>query len=761
MLNNIPAEFRQHNNFILWRKEEIDGRITKVPYNAHNGHKASVTNPATWASFDECLAILPTSGMNGIGFVLTAETNLVCIDLDHTEDPIEQKRQLAISEAFDTFQEISQSGKGLHIWVKGSIPSGRRRGCVEMYSSGRFMVMTGNVYKPTPINTHMDLAYQLWAELSPTTEQTHDSGIDADQQQSDEEIIEIASNAINGQKFNDLYTGEWQRHYPSQSEADIALVNIIAYYTQNRAQILRMFRASALGKRAKAQRADYCDKMIGRSFDNQPAPIDISTLKANLAKDFAEKIKPPELKPLPVSETTKVLQKISPDIYTPPEGLIGEIAAFIYNAAPRPVPEIALAASIGIMAGVCGRCYNISGTGLNQYTLLIAKTGRGKEGMGNGISKLIGSVLSTVPDAERFLGPSKIASQEALRKHLSKTSRSFLSIMGEFSASLKRMADDSRNPSQQGVKQEMLDLYNKSGNGSIVGNMIYSDAAKNTETLQSPAFSMLGETVPDRFYELLTDNMISEGFLPRFTIIEYLGNRPPLSTTHQNAVVPENLKTAFGQLCAYSIQLNNCNSVIKITATEEAQRSFDAFDKLCDSHINEGSSAAQELWNRAHIKALKLAGLLAVGTNMLHPCVSVEQAHWAIRLIEADIQNILKRFDSGEVGTPQNQNKQLDDLKKAFTWYLKKSWAEIQKYPGATLNSHNAKVVPHSFLTSVCRSRASFKADRIGPVQALKTLLISLIESGSIQEISVSDKVQLSIGKNGKAYVVTDPQSFF
>jgi len=53
---------------------------------------------------------------------------------------------------------------------------------------------------------------------------------------------------------------------------------------------------------------------------------------------------------------------------------LGEIAHFIYNAAPRQVEEVAIAGAIGLLSGICGRSYNVSGTGLNQYILLLAKT---------------------------------------------------------------------------------------------------------------------------------------------------------------------------------------------------------------------------------------------------------------------------------------------------------------------------------------------------------------------------------------------------
>ena len=361
-----------------------------------------------------------------------------------------------------------------------------------------------------------------------------------------------------------------------------------------------------------------------------------------------------------------------------------------------------------------------------------------------------------------FIGPGEISSPQALIKYMDKKSSCFVSLVGEFGLMLKQMSSFRANPNQLGLRRALLDLYNKSGASDSYKPIIYSDKDKNTQLIQSPSLTIMGESTPERFYETLTDEMIYEGLLPRFTIIEYNGKRPKLNTNHLQAVIPTRLVEQFGMLCAYALQLNNGNQVINVEQDDEAKECLKQFDVKCDDMLNAASTEiTRHLWNRGHIKALKLAGLLAVSTNYIKPVVSLEQALWAVRLIEADIQNLLKRFESGDVGTPQNQNKQVDDLKKAFMWYLKKPWKDLKSYPGATQASYNAKVIPHSFLTAFCRSRASFKQDRIGPVQALKTLLFSLLESGDIQEMALGDKTKYGIGKNGKVYVVLDAKGFF
>ena len=771
MLNNIPEELKVLPNWVLWRLENRNNSETKVPYCPHTGKRADNSKPATWGTFEQVTKMLPDSGMSGVGFVISPDCGYTCIDIDNPfklktdgspkfDNPDELlKRQMGIVDAFDSYSEVSPSGKGLHVWIKGSVPSGRDKYSVGLYPAQRYMTMTGQVYKDRPIKQKDELLTQLWYELSPTSSTEIDTTTNEEQTQGDNQLLQMAMDAINGGKFKDLWEGEWQRHYPSQSEADFALVDMLAFYSQNRVQILRMFRNSGLGQRPKALRADYCERMMNRCFDNRPEPVNLEAMQAQLRKVFQKTQAKTVTKQV---ETVKEIRKLTQTIYTPPPGLIGELATFIYSASPRPVPEISLAAAIGLLAGVCGKSYNISGTGLNQYVLLLAQTGVGKEAIASGMGKIMASVEPTVPSCKEFIGPGEISSAQALIKYMDKKSSCFVSVIGEFGIMLQQLTGLRAQPSQVGLRRALLDLYNKSGKTDSSKPIIYSDMDKNTNVIKSPALTLIGESTPEVFYETLTEEMIREGFLPRFMTIEYLGKRPSLNENHQQAVIPPRLVEQFGMLCAYALQLNNGNQVIDVEQKPDAYRCLKNFDTKCDDLINAtDNEVSRHLWNRGHIKALKLAGLLAVSTNYLKPVVTMDQALWAIRLVEADIKNLLNKFDAGDVGTPQNQNKQVKDLKKAFKWYLEKPWNDLKGYPGSTQASYNAKVIPHSFLTAFCRSRASFKQDRIGPVQALKTLLFSLLESGDIQEMALSDKIKSGIGKNGKIYVILDPKSFF
>lgn len=142
-INNIPEELRSLFAWILWKKELRDGKETKVPYSV-SGQRASTTDPNMWVSFDEALAAL-SADYSGLGCVITPP--FVGVDIDHCRDPktgdIDQRGLDAI-KMLATYGEISQSGTGLHFWLRGEMPSGgNRRNGVEIYGRGRYFTMTG------------------------------------------------------------------------------------------------------------------------------------------------------------------------------------------------------------------------------------------------------------------------------------------------------------------------------------------------------------------------------------------------------------------------------------------------------------------------------------------------------------------------------------------------------------------------------------------------------------------------------------------
>lgn len=748
--NNLPNRLKSLPQWIVWKlvQEHEECKATKLPVNAKTGNLASVTNPDHWSTFEEVCAV--AENYSGIGFVLRQENNITCIDLDYSENPEIQTKQQKIAKAFNSYSEVSVSKKGLHVWVEGQIPAGRRKDYVEIYSDSRYMCCTGNVYNNSEINNYQELLMQLFEDLGKEKEENYDKNLNADQTQDDEEIIKIASGAVNGEKFLNLHKGQWQQYYESQSQADFAYINIINFYTKNRLQIVRMFRNSALGQRPKALRVKYVNDMIQRSFDLTLPEINLDALRNQLDVQMALK-KEKAAEVANFSETKIAKGKVC-DI---PEGVVGELAKFIYAASPRPVPEIAIAASLSFMSGMCGRSYNVSGAGLNSYILLLGSTGVGKEGASSGIDKIVSYLAKTVPSVTDFIGPGVISSEPALVKCLDKQSASFVSIIGEVGLMLKGLTSLRATPVQVNLKKCLLDLYGKSGNTNSYKPISYSDQSKNTSIINGPAFSIFGESTQKCLYEILSEEMIMEGLLPRFLIIDYTGNRPPLNPNHLSAKPDDRLVEYLSAIAAYSCQLNNGNQVIDVELDEESSEIFKKFDKKCDKMINNtDSETTKSLWTRCYLKALKIAAVVAVGCNYISPIINKKAAIYAINLIEEDTLNILSQFECGKVGVATVQNSQLVDLKKCISLYLGDDYSKISTYNSASIATHNAKVIPHGFILHFCRQRRSFKDDRINPTSAVKTLLLSLIESGDMQEVSVQTKTEKKLPISGKLYAI-------
>lgn len=287
--DNIPQEMRNYSHFVVWKYEQRDGsdKPTKNLYSPLYGYQASTTSPGTWGSYDDARRAFDAGGWDGIGFVFTDDDPFAGIDLDDTEgDQADYDRQLRIFDEFQSYAEYSPSGKGVHIIVRGSVAQGRRRSKIEVYSSQRFFTMTGNVLRDATIADCNDKLQVLWNAMRPVNDRA-DDGFNGPEREPDTAMLERAFAAANGDKARDLYEGRWQAHYASQSEADFALCDILAFYSDNRAQIVRVFRASALGQRDKAGRDDYVARMLARVFDRRAPSVDTAAAIAN-AKAFID-----------------------------------------------------------------------------------------------------------------------------------------------------------------------------------------------------------------------------------------------------------------------------------------------------------------------------------------------------------------------------------------------------------------------------------------------------------------------------------------
>ena len=278
--SGIPEELKNLPNWGLFRKEwnARRGKYNKYPINAQTGELAKSNDPGTWTAFETAIDKINQYGAAGLAFFI--QPPYMLIDLDHCFEDIQRVKEgdhdNQVADFIDhtrSYTELSVSGEGIHIIVKGNFPGPKRRhGNVEMYPEERFVALTGNMFgKPvTEINTASDddLKYLYQAYLDKqgkviplsedTTAPSEPSTLTADQ------VIEKALASAQGPKFKRFMDGNWQdMGYPSQSDADQGFANILAFWcAKDKGLMDEVFRQSGMyrpkwdEKRGKGTYAD-------------------------------------------------------------------------------------------------------------------------------------------------------------------------------------------------------------------------------------------------------------------------------------------------------------------------------------------------------------------------------------------------------------------------------------------------------------------------------------------------------------------------
>ena len=257
-IENIPAYLREHGLFNVWRYEDRDGRRTKMPYNPNNPQERGRSNDrSTFATLETAAA--RANGFDGLGIGIF--DSIAGIDIDHCmKDGKLSSLAADIVETMDAYTEISPSGEGLRIlflapgfqYDTGKYYIKDSKQGLELYIAGmtqRYLTVTGNTLRSRDILDRSDRLQTILDKYMKRPQQTTQTaapmpGTPADI--SDAEVSEKAKSAGNGVKFATLWEGGLYG-YASQSEADQALCNLLAFWTgKDAARMDALFRQSGL-----------------------------------------------------------------------------------------------------------------------------------------------------------------------------------------------------------------------------------------------------------------------------------------------------------------------------------------------------------------------------------------------------------------------------------------------------------------------------------------------------------------------------------
>lgn len=240
----IPAELRDLKRWTCWQ-ESTKGKPPIQATVAFNGRHvyARADDPATWAPFDVAHRYwendLSEAGVpSGLSFALNGD-GIIGIDLDDCRNPKNKSISqwaVKIIKRFASYTEISPSGNGIRIFLRGKLPPGHRCkiGKIEVYSTDKFLTVTGRRIAShgtgSAIEDRMDELLAWHREVfgdAPSTKipQEKIEGIHG--------LVLNTAPTIDEAKLEELFRKkprtrdvfQGRKHYGSQSEADQALSN--------------------------------------------------------------------------------------------------------------------------------------------------------------------------------------------------------------------------------------------------------------------------------------------------------------------------------------------------------------------------------------------------------------------------------------------------------------------------------------------------------------------------------------------------------
>ena len=275
---NIPDNLKKEKRWCLYKIIQRDGKNTKLPL-MPSAKPAKSNDKATWYSYEDCIAALNRNIGEGLGFFLG--DGYIGIDIDkvsydifvYSMDYHAKSMTADFLRGISTYGELSPSKTGLHFIGKGKVPGERKRHKnLEIYDEGRFFTVTGNVIKDKdrshikPIEQELLPLYQKYMpavgnqiEHKETRDKqgkrsTKENSFAQRYRQSSNDVLELLFEkgyfSYTGEDLRQIYYGNYESYFNSQSEADFFMLQRLLYYTADVEQAVSLMENSGL-KREK------------------------------------------------------------------------------------------------------------------------------------------------------------------------------------------------------------------------------------------------------------------------------------------------------------------------------------------------------------------------------------------------------------------------------------------------------------------------------------------------------------------------------
>ena len=643
-VDGIPQALRTKARWILWRLEEVDGKLTKVPYIVHptNANKANVTDGVNWSSFDralECLGSNPHN-MTGIGYCLADDDNKVFFDFDHciSDDGVIDEQVDTLVKELNSYTEVSQSGRGLHVIVGSSAPTFDVRNKVknhhsnidyETYYDGRYIAITGSTIPEmysTEVKDNPTSVEKVWKEnfnKSPVAyvdvPSTHDS-------KTNEELWRSMFSSKSGADIANLFAGTSSSG--DDSADDMSLLNHLAFWTgRNQAQMESMFNESALGKRAKwTQRKDYRNRSIERAIQDCVEVYTPGSTFLIVESDSIREVTEEELDSYKLVDGPDFTLNLEPDNFFSQFMGYGQEVSDAYE-------EYWFAGAVNIVSVLIDKRIVISTLQGDYYTNfyldILGPSTLARKSTAVDKAEVALSRTFKEDDPLKWSNVPTEFSPEAFVEHMDSYPHSRW-VRDESAGVLNSLHKDY----MAGFKDIMMTLYDCKPMSRMLRTK-RNNSAKTMFKVDDPYLNILWATTVDSFAAATEEIDLTSGFMARF--LHFFPNRPkkswkPISlkkstsavdllihdVTKRTAEIFDKVQS-IGELEAGTLIVDSSKKLC-ITVEDEAEEFFTAWQEPRDKKFSMSQDhRLGQIYGRLVIMALKLAVLFEVGSKDFDP----------------------------------------------------------------------------------------------------------------------------------------------
>lgn len=615
--SKIPAELRTRRQWLTWFYSS-EGQ--KIPNGKSN-------DPSTWKNFGELDGDL-------VAFVISSDDPYTGIDLDdcYLPDGTLTRSATEVLERFRgiAYAEVSPSGTGIKLITIGRKPLGsrcQRDKWLECYDYARYWTITGRVLDGfTEISEGQEavnwLCSQYLKPIEPKPAQrplSSNLSCDKGLLKRAQDYVSAAKQADEGQRNNTVFSlaGHLAAITGGVNER-LSEDDINGYMQQWNASLsCPLDEKEVKSAVSSAMRNGTPREIKPAEVQSHTPALDIDWDKMNLAVDNSE---------------------IEDDDYcckmVPGSGLLRQVYDFYNEKAYRRSPVMGLAVAVSFCQMLFGRRVR-SHTDIrtNDYNLVLATTGAGKEACETTITQILDASDST----GKFMIPPDVQSGNGLMKALS-LCESSIWVCDEFGKILQAVLDKKGNQHIKNIGNHLLKLYGKSS--GTYGGAAHSDGIRNR--IVQPHLCILGLSTSSTVFDAISTEQVSDGLMGRIAFWP-VQDRPEPRDDMTITKPAESLVDAVKKWMEFTPLEEGKNLTPKpetLRMSADALRRWHSHSHQINERMRSETELRAAIWSRAAARSMKLALTYRAARLDVDPgaCqwdfvqVESEDIEWAISL---------------------------------------------------------------------------------------------------------------------------------